>query len=222
MLEKIFENTDFGKVELKRNEEGEILFRATQVAEILGYGNPRDAVNTYCDTVVTYDVIENSGFGARKVKINYIKEPDLYALIFGASHQGKNEEIKKKAKKFRDWVFTEVLPSIRKHGVYVSQELLEAQKQEELAEAIECIRKEKDSEIQALKGKINGNKHLLGALESRLKQYELKEEYEKNLRAKLEFENNDTGITVSIYDKLFPKLKSKEEEKEELLRELGL
>ncbi len=52
-----------------------------------------------------------------------MNESGLYALIFGASKQGNNPEIRERAKKFKRWVTHEVLPSIRKHGMYMTNQL---------------------------------------------------------------------------------------------------
>ena len=70
---QIFNNSEFGELEIVLIE-GKIYFKATEVAEMLGYKNPRDAILRHCKGVVKHDVIENSGFGARKVKINLINE----------------------------------------------------------------------------------------------------------------------------------------------------
>ncbi|WP_279629551.1 BRO family protein, partial [Lysinibacillus capsici] len=53
------------------------------------------------------------------VRKKFINESGLYSLILGASKQGNNPEIKAKAKKFKRWVTSEVLPSIRKDGGYI-------------------------------------------------------------------------------------------------------
>ena len=163
---KVFDNTEFGQVEILKTQQGEVLFKATQVAEILGYGNPRDAVNKYCDTVVKHDVVS----GTRSFKVNFIPESDLYSLIFGASHQGLNQEIKTKATKFRRWVFEEVLPSIRKHGMYAKDELLD--NPDFLLDTVMALKKERDLSKKLL-SENNIQKQVIKEMEPKASYYDL-------------------------------------------------
>ena len=106
---QIFNNSEFGELEIVLIE-GKIYFKATEVAEMLGYKNPRDAILRHCKGVVKHDVIENSGFGARRVKINLINEGDVLRLIIGSELDG--------ADKIESWIFDEVIPQIMKTGKY--------------------------------------------------------------------------------------------------------
>lgn len=91
-------------------------FYADEVCITLGYKNPRDAIARHVDEddVVKHDTIDNLGRTQQK---NIINESGLYALIFGSKLES--------AKRFKRWVTSEVLPAIRKHGVYAQNELLE-------------------------------------------------------------------------------------------------
>ncbi len=105
----IFKNEEFGEIQvLEDNNKYE--FEATGIAKMLGYANPRDAIQRHClkDGVVKHDVIDNLG---RKQTKNFITEGNLYRLI---THSKLPD-----AEKFEKWVFDEVLPSIRKHGGYI-------------------------------------------------------------------------------------------------------
>lgn len=62
--------------------------------------------------------------GGRQNK-KFINESGIYSLIFGAARQGNNPEIREKAKEFKRWVTGEILPSIRKHGAYMTQKTIE-------------------------------------------------------------------------------------------------
>lgn len=113
------------KIQLFTNEEldmkvrvveinGEPWLVGKEVAEVLGYKNTRDALSKHVDeedknTVAIYDGIGNPN----KVIIN---ESGLYSLVL----RSKLPE----AKKFKRWVTSEVLPSIRKHGMYATDDLL--------------------------------------------------------------------------------------------------
>jgi prophage antirepressor-like protein len=90
------------------NEKGEPLFCLKDVCEILELSNVSQ-VNSRLDPngVISNDVIDNMG---RKQTANFINEPNLYNVIF--------QSRKDTAKKFQDWIYNEVLPSIRKTGQY--------------------------------------------------------------------------------------------------------
>lgn len=88
---------------------GQPWFNANDVCEILAYSNPRDALAKHVDTddVAKHDTIDSLG---RAQATNHISESGLYALILGSA--------KPEAKRFKKWVTSEVLPSIRKTGGY--------------------------------------------------------------------------------------------------------
>lgn len=90
--------------------DGQPWFVAADVCEILGFGNPRQAVESHVDEddVQKLDAIDSMG---RTQQTNHVNESGLYALIFGST--------KPEAKRFKRWVTHEVLPSIRKTGAYV-------------------------------------------------------------------------------------------------------
>ena len=87
--------------------DGEIWFVAVDVTNVLGYSNGRDAVDSYCRKgVVKHEIPTQNG---NKI-VTLIKESNVYRLIF----ESKLES----AEKFQDWLFDEVIPSIRKKGFY--------------------------------------------------------------------------------------------------------
>ena len=120
---KVFENDEFGQLSVivKNNKE---YIEAIEVATILGYSNPRDAVNRHCDEdgVVFSDVGVVTGIRKDNSEIiqvvtkKFIDEGNLYRLIVKSKLPS--------AKKFEKWVMEEVLPSIRKHGAYMSEEVI--------------------------------------------------------------------------------------------------
>lgn len=98
-------------------------FIGKDVAEILGYKNTKDALAKHVnDEDKLRSRIATSGQSRAMTAIN---ESGLYDLIFDASRQSNNPDIQKRAKKFRHWVTSEVLPSIRKHGAYMTDEKIE-------------------------------------------------------------------------------------------------
>ena len=88
--------------------KGEIWFCGTDVCNILGYVNPRDAISKHCKVggVAKRDTPTTSG----NQEITFINEPNLYRLIIKSR--------KSEAERFEAWVFEEVLPQIRKTGSY--------------------------------------------------------------------------------------------------------
>lgn len=112
---QVFENEEFGAIQVLE-EDGAILFNASEAAKALGYSNDRDAISRHCRCVVKRDVPHPQS-PTKTIEMNFIPEPDLYRLICGSRLEG--------AQKFERWVFEEVLPTIRKHGAYMTPAKLE-------------------------------------------------------------------------------------------------
>ncbi|MGM9648840.1 MAG: Bro-N domain-containing protein [Butyricicoccaceae bacterium] len=105
---KIFENPTFGEIRtLTRN--GEPWFVGKDVAEVLGYSNPRDALARHVDNE-DKDTVVNPDGNRGNPNITIINESGLYSLILSSKLPT--------AKQFKRWVTSEVLPSIRKTGQY--------------------------------------------------------------------------------------------------------
>lgn len=111
---KIFTHDKFGDLEILIIHDKEY-FPANDVARKLGYSNPSDAINRHCRKkgVVFHEVLTSGGKQQKK----FIDEGNLYRLI-------TNSKLPQ-AEQFEFWVFDEVLPSIRKHGAYMTQERIE-------------------------------------------------------------------------------------------------
>ncbi|OFV21537.1 phage antirepressor KilAC domain-containing protein [Staphylococcus sp. HMSC14C01] len=111
---QVFQNKQFGNLEIL-SIEGKEWFPAIQVAEILGYANPRDAISRHTKSkgVVNHDVLSNGGVQSKK----FIDEGNLYRLITRSKLPQADE--------FEEWVFEDVLPSIRKHGIYATDNVIE-------------------------------------------------------------------------------------------------
>ena len=107
-----FNSKEFGNVRIM--EEGsKYLFCAQDVAKSLGYTNFRDAIRRHCKGVVKRDSLTKGGIQS----LSYIPEGDVYRLIVHSKLPS--------AERFEKWVFDEVLPTIRKHGAYMTDSLLE-------------------------------------------------------------------------------------------------
>lgn len=131
---KVYQNSNFGNLEILTVDDKQ-WFPAIRVAEVLGYTNPRDAINRHAKPrgVVKHDVIDSMG---RKQNKKFIDEGNLYRLITKSKLP--------QAEQFEEWVFEEVLPSIRKKGSYqVPQNSMEAL--ELMFQATKETKKEVDS-----------------------------------------------------------------------------
>lgn len=105
---KIFNNQEFGDVRTIMID-GEPWFVGKDVANALGYSRERDAISNHVDKddAVKHGVTDSMG---REQQTTIINESGLYSLIFGSKLDT--------AKKFKRWVTSEVLPSLRKNGSY--------------------------------------------------------------------------------------------------------
>lgn len=109
---EIFKNEEFGEVRtlLINNKP---YFCASDIAKVLGYSNTRDAISRHCKGVVKSDIPTNSGIQT----VSFIPEGDIYRLIVKSKLPS--------AERFETWVMDEVLPTIRKHGAYMTNDVIE-------------------------------------------------------------------------------------------------
>lgn len=115
---QIFNSEEFGVVRTV-TIENEAWFVGKDVATALGYSNASKAVSTHVgeeDRILKVLEADSQNGNVVKTQTALINESGLYALIFGSKLES--------AKRFKHWVTSEVLPAIRKHGVYAVDELL--------------------------------------------------------------------------------------------------
>ena len=95
---------------------GEPWFVGKDVADVLGYAKPLNAIAMHVDNddSLKQGVIDSMG---RMQQAIFINESGMYALVFGSKLEA--------ATRFKKWVTSEVLPSIRKHGAYATENVLE-------------------------------------------------------------------------------------------------
>ena len=127
---KIFENEQFGTIRTVEIDNTPY-FVGKDVAEILGYTNPPKAIRDHVDDE---DKTVNELFTVNGTKGTLINESGLYSLILSSKLP--------KAKEFKRWVTSEVLPAIRKHGVYAVDEVLE--NPDMLISALQALKAEKE------------------------------------------------------------------------------
>lgn len=141
---QIFKNPEFGEIRTIE-QDGEPWFVGKDVARALGYGEGKSLANAVADHVASEDkgVTEMVTPGGRQ-KMTIINESGLYSLIFGSKLES--------AMRFKRWVTSEVLPSIRKSGGYIAgQDQLTPE--ELMAKALQVANKtlaEREARISAL------------------------------------------------------------------------
>lgn len=111
---QIFQNPEFGTVRTVEID-GEAWLVGKDVAQALGYNNTRDALARHVDSEDRNTVVNPDGKQGNP-NMTIINESGLYSLVLSSKLPT--------ARKFRHWVTSEVLPSIRRHGLYAADELL--------------------------------------------------------------------------------------------------
>lgn len=111
----VFNNEEFGEIRTL-TIDGEPWFVAKDVAKALGYTNPRKAIIDHVDEEDKGVTKRDTLGGTQDVTI--INESGLYSLVLSSKLPT--------AKNFKRWVMSEVLPSIRKHGAYMTPQTIDA------------------------------------------------------------------------------------------------
>ncbi len=106
---KTFVNEEFGTVRTLDNN-GKVMFCGSDITKALGYRNSPDALLRHCKGIVKHDTLTNGGIQS----ISFIPEGDVYRLIAHSRLPA--------AERFEEWIFDEILPTIRRTGGYVGNE----------------------------------------------------------------------------------------------------
>ena len=154
---KIFENQEFGVIRTMSDEQGNPLFCAKDVCDALGYNNSRDAMRKHVeiDDVAKRDTMDALG---RMQPTTFINESGLYSLILSSKLES--------ARRFKHWVTSEVLPSIRKQGGYMvarpdeSDEVIMAR----ALQIMQATIQRRDEEIATLKPKAEYTDQVLDSI----------------------------------------------------------
>lgn len=138
---QIFSNPQFGEIRMLADEANEPMFCAKDVATALGYADTADAIQRHCKSGKKVFRPHANGIGG--VNMVFIAEKDVYRLIMRSNLPD--------AEKFQDWVCDEVLPTIRKHGAYMTQDVIERTLQDPdyLIQLATTLKEEKQKRIEA-------------------------------------------------------------------------
>ena len=112
---QIFNSPEFGEVHTIEIN-GEAWFIGREIAELLGYSNTRDALARHVDAEDKNTVVIPDGNKGNPNQ-TIINESGLYSLILSSKLPT--------AKQFKHWITSEVIPAIRRHGIYATPETIE-------------------------------------------------------------------------------------------------
>ena len=146
---QFFKNAAFGTIRTMQDEKGEPWFVGADIANMLGYTNPRKAIR---DHVEEEDKTRNDSFLVNGTSPILVNESGLYALILSSKLP--------KAREFKHWVTSEVLPSIRKQGGYMVARADESD-EEIMARAMlimQATLERRDKEIARLQPRAEGQR----------------------------------------------------------------
>lgn len=117
---EVFNNERLGEIRVFLDDKSEPWFSLVDICKILNLGNASQVKTTLKEAgVITNEVGVQTGFKSdgspayMRISMNFVNEPNLYRCIFKSR--------KKEAEQFQDWIFEEVIPSIRKNGEYKMQ-----------------------------------------------------------------------------------------------------
>lgn len=110
---QLFTNPKFGEIRIMQIE-GNTYFVANDVARSLGYTNPSKATNDHCKRAIVGWGNDSLG---RRQEFKLIPEGDIYRLAAKSQLPGADE--------FESWIFDDVLPSVRKNGMYATEVTVE-------------------------------------------------------------------------------------------------
>lgn len=148
---QVFNSPEFGDIRAVE-VDGEPWFVGKDMAEALGYSNSRDALAKHVDDEDKAAVAIRDGSQNRDMTI--INESGVYSLIFSSRLES--------AKKFKHWVTSEVLPTIRKHGAYIAPS---AQPEGVEAAALQAVVQPITAALEALTGMVQAMSQRLDGLE---------------------------------------------------------
>ena len=166
----VFENPEFGKIRTLTDENGEPLFCAKDVCDVLGYKKSRNAVNQLVNPYalkqgvwVVTGIKKDGSEAKRKCQMIFVNESGFYALVLGSKLST--------AVKFKNWVTSDVLPQIRKTGGYIPVQQGESD-EETILHAEEILRatlKEKENLLKKQRLQIEQQKKLIGEQDTEIR-----------------------------------------------------
>ena len=137
---RLFKNSEFGEIQVVE-VDGEPWFVARVIANVLGYSNTSKAIGDHVDEEDKGVTKRDTPGGVQEMTI--INESGLYSLVLSSKLPS--------AKRFKRWVTSEVIPSIRKHGAYVKPLTLDnwLDEPDRMIEALQRLKEERAARLAA-------------------------------------------------------------------------
>lgn len=201
---QVFNNEEFGQIRTAEID-GKPYFSASDVAAALGYSNPRDAISRHCKGVVKHDGVSKTvnqyGIETEQTSImSFIPEGDIYRLIVRSKLPS--------AERFETWVFDEVIPDIRKHGIYATDNVINQilNNPDFGIELLNTLKKERAARVEAeRKNAILTHVNKTYTMTEIAKELNMKSANELNRILKdqgIQYKVNDTWVFYSKYSSL--------------------
>lgn len=155
---EIFNSPMFGELRTSRNEKGEPVFCLKDVCDSLGLQVGATAKRLGQKVISSINVLTNGG----NQQMYFITEPDLYRVIF--------QSRKPSARKFQDWVFEEVLPTLRKEGSYSMTQSMQSLASYQIEDPIERAKRwiEEQQHTRALEAQTEQQAQTIGIQQKEL------------------------------------------------------
>lgn len=191
-LEKVF---DYGDTKIRTVvKNNEVWFVVKDVCEVLGIKRVDSATRKLNESQKDTHRVSTPG---GKQSMSIVNEPGLYKLVFRSD--------KKEAERFTDWVASEVLPTIRKHGAYMTDDVLERTLRDPdyIIGVLNALKEEREKRIETEK-----TNHILMHVNKTYTATEIAKEIgfrsaialNKDLEEKkIQFKQNDTWVLFSKY-----------------------
>lgn len=164
---QIFNSPMFGDLRVVRDEKGELLFCLKDVCNSLELQvtKVKDRLTPYLPTIKVGVVTGKKSDGSDSIQyidMYFITEPDLYRVIF--------QSRKSSARKFQDWVFEEVLPTLRKEGSYSMTQSKQPLASYQIEDPIERAKRwiEEQQHTRALEVQTEQQAHIIGIQQKEL------------------------------------------------------
>lgn len=144
---KIFEDERFGKIRTIE-ENGKVLFCGSDAAKALGYTKPQNAIERHCRYALKRS-IPHPQSPEKTIEMLFIPEGDIYRLAAKSELPGAEE--------FESWIFDDVLPSIHKHGAYMTEETIDKILSPEFGIKLLAALKEEREKCKELEAQVEKN-----------------------------------------------------------------
>lgn len=208
---QIFNSPMFGDLRVERNEKGELLFCLKDVCDSLGLQVGAVVIrlqSCHISSIKVATEVVSHGKATGKTQeqeMLFITEPDLYRVIF--------QSRKPTARKFQDWVFDDVLPTLRKEGTYAITKAPQPMNSYEIEDPIERAKRwiEEQQQVKMLEAKAQQQATIINGQQEQIQKDAPKVEYYDQTLSAINCLTptqigNDLGISAAALNKKLSEL----------------